>query len=146
MTAVLLALTTAAMAEAVATLAGRGYLRETHSTRDLIERVVSGGEQGALSSTGLIALLMPVIANAMVFVPWGFLTFILIDRSGRSRLAAHLGTLTAGIVLAVALWTWQLYLPTRVTALSDLFAYAVGTFAGSILGQIRKDVRLRFDF
>ena len=70
-TAALLILISAAMIALVAALSGRAYATATRSLRELF-------------------------ANALLFVPWGFLAFMLFDRKKRSR--SYVVTLIVGIV------------------------------------------------
>ena len=89
---------------------------------------------------------MPVIANILLFVPWGFLAFVALDSPQRPRRTTYLLTIIGALVVAVALSVWQEFLPTRVTSLPDALANAAGALAGAALGHARKGVRVRFDF
>jgi len=117
-TAALLILISAAMIALVAALSGRAYATATLSLRELF-------------------------ANALLFVPWGFLAFMLFDRKKRSR--SYVVTLIVGIVFAAGLALWQSLLPARVMTIADSFANIGGTFTGAALAHLRKGVRVRFD-
>ncbi|HET8772886.1 MAG TPA: VanZ family protein [Thermoanaerobaculia bacterium] len=141
----LLAIVTAAMALLLYVLSGRAYAAERNPLLELTARVLGGG--GAPVSRGaVLAFLMPVSANILLFVPWGFLAFVGLDRPQRRRGATYLWTIIGALAVAVALSLWQEFLPTRVTSLSDALANAAGALAGAALGHARKSVRVRFDF
>ena len=141
----LLAITTAAMASLLFVLSGRAYAVDRHPLLDLTARFLGGGGV-PISRDALLAFLMPVIANIILFVPWGFLAFVALDSPRRPRRTTYLLTIIGALVVAVAMSAWQELLPTRVTSLPDALANAAGALAGAALGHARKDVRVRFDF
>lgn len=140
-TAVLLLLTSAAMVASIYALAGRAYASEP-ATRELIERIAASSRP---STNHLLALVMPLFANALVFVPWGFLTFVLLDRPSRRRAATYALTAGCGALFAIALNVWQTALPTRVTTVWDVVANTAGAAGGAVLGHLRKQVHVTFD-
>jgi glycopeptide antibiotics resistance protein len=143
-TFVLLALTTAAMAGLIYFLSGKAYAAETHPMREILARLLGSG-RGPVSRDALLAFLMPVLANIMLFLPWGFLAFLALDGRMRSRPTAYLATVVAALVLSAGMVLWQQTLPTRVTSLPDMFANGLGACAGAALGHARKGVHIRFD-
>jgi glycopeptide antibiotics resistance protein len=143
-TFVLLALTTAAMAGLVYFLSGKAYAAETNPIREILARLLGSG-RGPVSRDALLAFLMPVLANIMLFLPWGFLAFLALDGRMRSRPAAYFATVAGALVLSAGMVLWQQTLPTRVTSLPDMFANGLGACAGAALGHARKGVHIRFD-
>lgn len=141
MTALLLVATTAAMIALLWALSGRAYASRTHSAAAVARTIVHAAE---LPRSTVIADLMPVAANVILFVPWGFFTFVLLDRPSRSRLITYAMTLVAAIVFAGAIELWQSLLPARVTSTFDSAANVLGAFLGSVGGYLRKQVRVRF--
>lgn len=141
----LLAVTMAAMAGLLYLLSGKAYAADTHPIREILARLL-GSSRGPVSRDALLAFLMPVIANMLLFVPWGFLAFVALDSPSRNRLATYAITIVAAMVFATAMFVWQHYLPTRVTSLPDAVANGAGALAGAALGHARKGVRIRFDF
>ena len=137
-TAALLVLTSAAMIALIFLLSGRAYAAPTDAMVAILNR--------SLTRDRFVAFLMPVLANILLFVPWGFLAFVVLDRPDWPRKRTYLLTIAAALAFAVGLHFWQAYLPTRVTKTSDILANALGAFAGAALGHMRKGVRLRFDF
>ena len=140
----LLALVTALMIGLLYLLSGRAYAAETHPMREMLAHVL-GAKRGPVSRGALLAFLMPVAANALLFVPWGFLAFVALDRPSRPRKLTYLFTVIGAGVLALAMVLWQRVLPTRVTSMPDTISNALGAFAGAALGHARKGVRIRFD-
>lgn len=143
-TVALLVLTAAAMAAFLYLLSGKAYAAETHPIRELLSRLLGSG-RGPVSRDALLAFLMPVVANILLFMPFGFLTFLALDGPARPRKVTYAMTLVAAIVFASAIVVWQQYLPTRVTALPDAIANGVGALAGAAAGHARKGVRVRFE-
>ena len=141
----LLAIVTAAMAALLFVLSGRAYAAERSPLLELTARLLGGG--GApVSRDTVLAFLMPVMANILLFVPWGFLAFVALDSPRRARRTTYLMTIIGALVIAVSMSVWQEFLPTRVTAMPDALANAAGALAGAALGHARKTVRVRFDF
>jgi glycopeptide antibiotics resistance protein len=142
-TIALLAVVTAAIAALIYFLSGKAYAADTNPIREILARLFGSG-RGPVSRDALLAILMPVLANLLLFVPWGFLAFLALD--GRtSRRSAYTLTVIGAVVFAFALVAWQQTLPTRVTSLPDAFANSVGALAGAALGHARKGVHVRFD-
>lgn len=143
-TALLLVSTMAAMAALLYLLSGKAYAADTHPVRDLLARVLGSGRE-AIPRDALLAILMPIIANILLFVPFGFFTFVTLDTPSRPRKVTYFMTVVMAIIFATALFLWQQILPTRVTKLPDTVANGVGALAGAALGHARKGVRIRFD-
>lgn len=143
-TIALLALTTVAMASLLYFLSGKAYAADTHPVRDLLARALGSGRK-SLSPDAVLASLTPVIANMLLFIPWGFLAFVAADTSSRPRARTYVLTLLGAVVFAGLLHLWQMTLPTPVTAWPDTVSNALGALAGAALGHARKTVRVRFD-
>lgn len=141
----LLTLVTALMATLLYLLSGRAYAADQNSLWVLSARILGAGST-PVSRGALLAFLMPVIAHALLFVPWGFLAFVALDSPGRRRGLTYLLCVIGALIVAGGLLVWQEFLPTRVTSLTDALANAAGALLGAALGHMRKDVRLRFDF
>jgi glycopeptide antibiotics resistance protein len=140
-TIALLVLVTAAMAALLYALSGRAYAADLHPFREWFL-----GIRGPLSRDAFLAFLMPVIANILLFVPWGFLAFVAADAPSRPRKRTYVATVAGALVVSAAMLIWQQFLPTRVTTWPDAFWNAAGAFAGAALGHARKSVRVRFAF
>jgi len=140
----LLVLTTAAMVALIYFLSGKAYAAETHPISEILARLLGSG-RGPVSRDALLAFLMPVIGNVMLFVPWGLLAFLALDGRMQSRRAVYFATVVGAVVFSAAMVLWQQTLPTRVTSLPDTFANGVGALAGAALGHARKGVHVRFE-
>jgi len=140
----LLVLTTGAIVALIYFLSGKAYAAETHPIREILARLLGSG-RGPVSRDALLAFLMPIIGNVLLFVPWGFLAFLALDGRMQSRRAAYFMTVVGAVVFAAAMVLWQQTLPTRVTSLPDTFANGLGAFAGAALGHARKGVHIRFE-
>ncbi|MGZ5477793.1 MAG: VanZ family protein [Thermoanaerobaculia bacterium] len=145
LTIALLLVVSAAMVFLVYALSGRAYTSASHPVRDLLVRVLHSDPR-PVSRDALLALAMPVIANVLLFIPWGFLAFLALDTPASPRRRTYLLTILGGIVFAAIIDVWQYSLPTRVTSAADAVANTFGATAGAILGHLRKQVRLRFDY
>lgn len=143
-TVILLVLTTAAMVGFLFLLSGKAYAADTHPMREMLARLL-GRNAGPVSRGALFAFLMPIAANALLFVPWGFLAFVALDSPSLARRKAYGLTVLGGALFALVMVWWQSYLPTRVTSMPDAVSNALGAFAGAALGHARKGVRIRFE-
>ena len=97
----LLALATAAMIALIYFLSGKAYAAETHPMRELLARLFGSG-RAPVSRDALLAFLLPVIANVMLFVPWGFLAFLSLDGRVESRRAAYVLTVIGAVVFSAS--------------------------------------------
>ena len=142
-TLVLLVLVSAAMLALLYYLSGKAYANQSHPVRDMLMGAFGGARP---SRDAILAGLMPIIANALLFVPWGFLTFLAIDRPQRPRSRSYVLTCAAGALFAAAVMVWQAFLPTRVSNPADIVANTLGVFAGAVFGHLRKTVHVQFEF
>jgi len=141
-TIALLVVVSVLMVALVWLLSGKTYAKQTHPILETVARIM---QYRRISSDALLASLMPVIANILLFVPWGFLMFVALDRPTRPRPQSYVITCAAGIIFAMAVDVWQYSLPTRVTTMADSIANTIGALAGATLGHLRKRVRVRFE-
>jgi glycopeptide antibiotics resistance protein len=96
-------------------------------------------------STNLLAVIvMPIIGNILLFVPWGFLTFILFYTIERPTLQTYVLTTLLGLSLTLAIEAYQYFLPSRVADINDVIWNSAGTILGALLGHAR--LRVRFEF
>src|SRR5690242_19961974 len=110
-TVALLILVSAAMLSLIGFLSGKTYSSETHAPAE---------ELMALVQSRSLAAAMPLLADVIAFLPWGFLAFMAIDVQGRPRVRTYVWTCGAALLFALALVLWQYaLLPTRVTTFGD---------------------------
>jgi VanZ family protein len=143
-TAILLIIVSAAMVGLLFYLSGKAYASGSEPLRELM--IATMQRRATVSRNAVLASLMPIIADILLFVPWGFLMFVLADSPARRRSRSYLITVAAGAIFAAAMQAWQSMLPTRVMGLPDTLANAVGAFAGAMAGHLRKRVRVQFDY
>jgi glycopeptide antibiotics resistance protein len=139
---VLLVLVSAGIAALLWWLSGRAYARL--GAAELVARLADSPR--SFTNERVIASLMPVVANILLFVPWGFLLFVVLDRPSRPRRRSYALTFACGLLFALGLAGWQLLLPTRVTTFADAFPNGIGALAGAACGHLRKQVHLRFEW
>jgi glycopeptide antibiotics resistance protein len=96
-------------------------------------------------STHIVAvILLPIVSNVLLFVPWGFLMFITLHTLDRPTVQTYVLTILLGLTLTCVIEAWQYFLPTRVADINDVIWNTIGTFCGAILGHLR--LRVRFEF
>lgn len=141
-TLVLLVLVSLLMAALVYSLSGKAYSTEEEPVIGLMKHVM---RRETPNRSAVLTDLMPAVANVLLFVPWGFLAFLLIDSPKRARSTTYVDTVVLGAFFALVLSLWQQFLPTRVTGPADAFANVAGALVGALAGDLRKRVRFRFD-
>jgi glycopeptide antibiotics resistance protein len=97
-------------------------------------------------STHLVAVVvMPIIANVLLFVPFGFLLFLALYTVERPTVQTYLVTVLAGFTFTCSIEAWQYFLPSRVADVNDVIWNTAGTLLGAIVGHLRARVRFEFD-
>lgn len=97
-----------------------------------------------ISTHILAVIVMPMIANVLLFVPWGFLLFILLYSVDRPTMQTYVLTILLGLTFSLVIEGWQYFLPSRVADINDVIWNTMGTFLGALLGHAR--LRVRFEF
>ncbi len=97
-----------------------------------------------MSTHILAVIVVPIIANVLLFVPWGFLTFIAFYNVERPTLQTYILTVLLGFCLSLGIEAWQYFLPSRVADIDDVIWNTSGTVIGAVLGHLR--LRVRFEF
>ncbi len=142
-TVVLLLLVSAAMIALLFYLSGKAYASGSEPLAQLLLHIMY--RQQSLNRNAVLAGMMPALANLFLFVPWGFLAFLLFDSPARPRRRTYVITVIAGAIFAAGMESWQYFLPTRVTGPLDAVANTVGAFTGALAGHLRKTVRFQFE-
>jgi len=97
-------------------------------------------------STHIVAvILLPIVANVLLFVPWGFFMFITLHTLDRPTVQTYVLTVLLGLTFTCAIEAWQYFLPSRVADINDVIWNTIGTFFGAVLGHLRLRVRFEFD-
>ena len=97
-----------------------------------------------ISTQILAVIIVPIIGNIILFVPWGFLMFISLYSVERPTVQTYVLTILLGLSLTLAIEGWQYFLPSRVADINDVIWNTAGTTMGAILGHMR--LRVRFEF
>ena len=96
-------------------------------------------------STHILAvMIVPIIANVLLFLPWGFLMFIALYTVERPTMQTYVLTLLLGFTFTCTIEGWQYFLPDRVADINDIIWNTAGAFTGAVLAHLR--MRLRFEF
>jgi len=98
-----------------------------------------------VSTQVMAVIVMPIIANVLLFVPWGFLTFICLYTVDRPTMQTYVLTILGGLSFSLAIEAWQYFLPTRVADVNDVIWNTTGAALGAILGHLRQRVRFEFE-
>lgn len=142
---VCLLLTTVAIAMITLSLSGRAYSKVDpvpfREVRLLVDKL---SDDEPTPMPVVIALFAPVVMNILLFMPWGFLMFIILDHDRHSA-QSYLITILLATALSLGIELWQYFLPTRVTDINDLIWNVSGALLGAILGHLRKRVRVAFE-
>ena len=97
-------------------------------------------------STQIVAVIvMPIIANILLFVPWGFLTFLSLYTIDRPTMQTYVLTILGGLSFSLAIEAWQYFLPTRVADVNDVIWNTTGTILGAVVGHLRQRIRFEFE-
>ena len=126
----------AAMAVTIYFLSGHAYHRDS-SLADILAIPAT--------SSAVLAVIAPAVADILFFLPWGALAFLSVDQANSARRSIYGVVILLGVAFALGLIAWQITLPTRVTSVVDCLWNAVGCAVGAALGHARKRVRVRFE-
>lgn len=141
----LLLLVTIAIAVITLSLTGKAYTKVDPVPFREVRLLVEKLSEGPLPFTVFIALIAPMILNVLLFMPWGFFMFIVLDHGDRPAAQSYLITFLVAVGLSLGVELWQYFLPTRVTDINDVIWNAFGALLGAILGHLRKRVRVAFE-
>ncbi len=143
-TVLLLLLTTIGIVAVTMWLSGKSYSKvdpipfeDLHNLRHVMSR-------HAVSTHILAVIVVPIIANTLLFVPWGFFLFIALYTVERPTLQTYVLTILLGFTFTCTIEAWQYFLPTRVADINDIIWNSAGVSIGAILGHLRERVRFEF--
>lgn len=144
-TATLLLAVTLAIVGVTLWVSGKAYAKvDAVPFRDF-RVLTSRMSEGPVPMPTVIALITPLIFNMLLFLPWGFLMFVLIESPRRPTSQAYLLTFLFAMAFSFGVEAWQYFLPTRVTDVNDVIGNVSGALVGAILGHLRKRVRISFE-
>lgn len=144
-TVLMLVAVTVGIALATLWLSGKAYTKVDpvpfHDLRVLKDRLA----EGPVPVPTFVALVSPMILNLLLFLPWGFLVFVLLDRPDRPVPQTYLLTLVLAVGMSLAVEATQYFLPTRVTDINDVIFNAGGATLGAVLAHVHRRVRIAFE-
>ncbi len=143
-TILLLLLVTVCIAGTTLWMAGKSYSKVDPVPFEDLRHLAHRIAHRPVSTRVLALIIVPIIANVLLFVPWGFLMFISLYTVERPTVQTYVLTFLLGLTFSCIIEAWQYFLPDRVADINDIIWNSVGTFAGTILAHMR--LRLRFEF
>ena len=144
-TILLLIVTTLAIVSITVWMAGKSYENFDPIPFDDLRYLAKRLNERPISTHILAVIVVPMIANVLLFVPWGFLAFITFYTLDRPTLQTYVLTILLGFSFTLAIEGWQYFLPSRVADINDVIWNTCGTIAGALLGHARLRLRLEFD-
>ena len=145
LTVVMLVLVTGAIVAITVWMSGKSYSNLDPIPFDDIRYLIRRLAARPISTHILAVLVVPMIANVLLFVPWGFLTFIALYTIDRPTLQTYVLTVLLGLSFTLGVEGWQYFLPSRVADINDVIWNTTGVFLGALLGHARLRVRFEFD-
>jgi len=143
-TIVLLLLTTIGIVVVTTWLSGKSYSKVDPIPFEDISNLSRVMSRHPVSTHILAVIVVPIIANTLLFVPWGFFLFITLYTVERPTLQTYVLTILLGFTFTCTIEAWQYFTPARVADVNDIIWNTVGTALGAILGHLRERVRFEF--
>lgn len=145
LTIVMLVVVTGAIVAITVWMSGKSYSNLDPIPFDDIRYLIRRLAARPISTHILAVLIVPMIANVLLFLPWGFLTFIALYTLDRPTLQTYVLTILLGLSLSLGIEGWQYFLPSRVADINDVIWNTTGVVLGALLGHARLRVRFEFD-
>jgi glycopeptide antibiotics resistance protein len=111
---------------------------------DLGRVLVEVHKGGLLSGRNLLNAL-GIFGNLVLFVPWGFLAWKLLDGRSRHAVLVYLEMLSFGLLLSAGIELVQLFLATRAADVNDVIWNVLGTAAGGGLAHAGKRIQVEWE-
>ena len=143
-TILLLIAITIAIAALTTSITGKSYSKVDPIPFEDLRHLLHRLEHKRMATTTVSIIVMPVIANTLLFLPWGFLLFISLYGVDRPTVQTYVLTILLGLSFSTAIEAVQYFLPSRVADINDIIWNTVGVFLGAILGHLRERVRFEF--
>ncbi len=141
----LLLLATVAIIAMTLWTSGKSYTKVDPTPFDDIRLIADRLGTRPISTHILAVIIVPIIGNILLFVPWGFLIFISFYSVERPTVQTYVMTILLGLTFTLAIEGWQYFLPSRVVDVNDVIWNTGGTFLGAVLGHMRLRVRFQFE-
>jgi glycopeptide antibiotics resistance protein len=143
-TIILLLAVTVTIALVTVGASGKSYTKVDPHPFDDIRNLKERVETRPISTNILAVIVVPIIGNILLFVPWAFLLFISLYSVDRPTPQTYLLTMLLGFSFTVGIEAWQYFLPSRVVDINDVIWNTLGTLLGALLGHMRLRVRVEF--
>lgn len=143
-TVILLLGVTMAIVAVTVWVAGKSYSKVDPLPFDDLRQLSQRLATRPISTHILAVIVVPILGNILLFVPWGFLMFVSLYTLERPTVQTYMLTILLGLSFTLAIEAWQYFLPSRVVDVNDVIWNTVGTILGAILGHMR--LRVRFEF
>ena len=140
----LLVLATLAIIAITVWMSGRSYANLDPIPFESLRYLAGRLENRPISTHILAVLIVPMIANVLMFLPWGALTFISLYSVDRPTVQTYVLTILLGFSFSLGIEAWQYFLPSRVADVNDVIWNSSGAILGALLGHLR--LRVRFEF
>jgi glycopeptide antibiotics resistance protein len=144
-TVVLLLVTSLTIVGLTVWMAGRSYENFEPIPFDDLRFLARRLGEKPIATHVLALIVVPMIANILLFVPWGFLAFIAFSSIERPVLQTYLLTILLGFSFTLSIEAWQYFLPSRVADINDVIWNTSGTILGGLLGHARLRLRIEFE-
>lgn len=144
-TVLLLVVVTAAITIITVWMSGKSYSNLDPIPFDDIKYLAKRLADRPISTHILAVLVVPMIANVLLFMPWGFFLFIALYNTERPTLQTYVLTILLGFSFSLGIEAWQYFLPSRVADVNDVIWNTTGVVLGAFLGHARLRVRFEFD-
>jgi glycopeptide antibiotics resistance protein len=119
LTILLLLLASIAIVATTVWTAGKSYSKVDAIPFDDLKLVANRLGSRPISTQTLAVIIMPIIGNILLFVPWGFFAFIAFYGVERPTVQTYLLTILLGLTFTLSIEAWQYFLPSRVADVND---------------------------
>ncbi|HET7711174.1 MAG TPA: VanZ family protein [Thermoanaerobaculia bacterium] len=144
-TILLLLLVTLGIILATIWTSGKSYTKVDPNPFDELQMLARRLAERPISTHLLAIIVIPIVGNILLFVPWGFLMFIALYSIERPTVQTYVLTILLGLSFTLAIEAWQYFLPSRVADANDVVMNVLGTLLGALLGHLRLRVRVEFE-
>ena len=144
-TVLLLLLVTAGILAVTLWMSGRNYSSLDPIPFEDVRHLAHRLARHPVSMRVISLIIVPIIMNILLFVPFGFLLFIALYTIERPTMQTYVLTVFLGVTLSCFIEASQYFLPDRVADINDIIWNSIGALLGALLGHLRMRVRFEFD-
>ena len=143
-TILLLLATTAIIVLLTVVMSGKAYTKIDPIPFEDLRHLAHRLSTRPISTQILSVIILPIVGNIVLFIPWGFFAFIALYGVERPTVQTYVLTILLGLTFSAVIEGWQYFLPSRVADVNDVIWNTAGATLGAILGHAR--LRVRFEF